>query len=565
MKKKVLIVSLFVVLLLLVLFIYNSNKTITLKNSYKKLTSNIQPNTEKKIKLSLNKKSDIVIDNIKSSNINNHSFYLLEDEKGKIVSSGLLKDSSTLYNVDEGNYLLKIISDGKNSINFDIKRSDIVTIEYAILEDGEIVRDKIFDYELEYNNPNIKSIKLAKQMDEKYRDSNHLVSSSKSKSDIYMWGEGDVLYFYSDVTIAFAENSSFIFSTLIDLIDISDLRYFDFSNVKDASYMFSNDYNLSNIDAIASFDTKNVIDVENIFGSCYSLEDITPFIRFANAPLRNMSSLFSKTKIDNIYLLKYFDISRVNKLDYMFEGTNISDLTPLKDWNTKSVISMSSMFSKTKISNIDPLKDWDVSNVRSMSWLFEGCMNLDNIEALKNWDTKSLYSFDEALKFTNVDNLDVLKNFKTDNLISFKGAFSETRNLKDISGIKDWNVKNIYDFSELFDKSSIEDISPIENWDVSSAEDFRSMFSHTKIKNLDSLKNWKVSNVKDFSEMFNNTKITNLSALKNWDIKSGEKFNSMFANNSNLKDNSGIDGWTIQDKDKILFESPKPTYNTLFD
>lgn len=583
MKNKKLLFGLCLLLVLVVLGLlisFNSKKNIVLSNTNKKITVNLKPNKDNILYIKVKKKTNIVIDNINSSNVDNHYIYLLENERDNIVGAGVLKDDGIIYNVKAGNYHLKMVNDGKKTekMRFNIKGSNIEKKEFAILDEGDIVNQKIMDiigvvdndeldYEVSQKNEElsekIKSIKIAKKMNDKYKDDTHLVSSLESKKDIYMWVDDDVLYFYSDVGIAFGESAASIFSTLPGLIDIKDLKYFDFSNVINADNMFAFDEGLTNISAISYFNTKSLEEVGGMFSYCYSLSDITPFVRFSPNKLRYMSDIFADTNISDISIMKYFDITKVDRLfglSGMFSDTYISDITPLKDWNLSNIDNISSMFTGTKIENVDALRDWDVSKVNDMSSIFNGCRNLKNIDGLKNWNTKSLEGIRSAFAYTSIDNLDALKNFNTDNLTEINGAFAETRKLKDISGIADWNVNNVSNFSSLFDVSSIEDISPLKNWDVSNAEKLQSMFGHTRINNLDPIKDWNVSKVSDFSGMFDNTQITNLNALSNWNVSNGKDFSLMFADNSKLTDASGIDNWNVNGKTDSLFEKTNAKY-----
>ena len=570
-NKKILVIIGIGILVLLIgiicLFMFRT-KSIVLSKDYKKMTIKVSHKDDKVIILNVKEKSDIMISDVFVSNVDNYYVYFLKDINDKNVGKGIIQNKTDLLirNVEKGKYKLYVVNDSDKKVKIDckIKLNEIVDKKYAILQDGYTVRKKIRELTVgkdSYDSDKtIKKIKLAKEMNNKYRNPNYLVSSDTSNKDIYLWVDNDTLYFYSEIDISFGDDISNIFSNLDSLVDINDLKYFDFSNVKNAYGMFSSDSCLSDIKVISSFDTRNVEDVASMFNGCHSLVEITPFISFAMADLKNMSRVFSDTQVKNIDIMKYFDVSSVENMDALFQDTQVVDLSPIEEWETKKVSSVSFMFAGSRITNVDALSKWDVSNVVDMVGIFDECGYLKSIDGLKNWDTSSLERMSYAFKFVEATNLDALKNFKTDKLIELEEAFAEMRELKDINGIKDWNVSKVKKFSGLFALTAFEDTSCLKNWDLSKAEKTDNMFSHTKIKNLTGLKNWNVSNVKDFSDMFSTTQINSLDDISKWDVSNGEDFTEMFKNNSKLKDSSGIDNWKVNGNTTDMFINTTTRY-----
>lgn len=567
MKKKSLIllivgIILLVLTILLILFavIYN-NKSITLKDKYNKVDIKVSSKEEKIVKLNLDKKSNIIIEDIYLSNVNNNYIYILKGENNKNISTGILlnKEGAILRNIDKGKYKLYISNNNskKQKVRFNIKREDIKNEEVAILEQGSFINEKILEFAGKdhqgWENTTIKKIKIADKMKDKYKDDNHLVSDMGSKEAIYLWVDDDTVYFYSKYKIAFGEYANSAFANLESLIDINDLKYFDFSNVKYMWNFFMGDSSLSDIKAISYIDTSNVIEAGGMFSYCHSLSDITPVISFANAKLVGLDKMFYDTPVSDISIMKYFDVSEIEKFGGMFYATKVEDISSLKDWNTENATDISFMFSGTRIKNVDALSKWNVSKVSDMTALFSQCGYLESIDGLKNWDTSSLKSINYAFTYNAVKNLDALKNFKTDNLTDISEAFSNMRDLENINGIKDWNVSKVSNFNLLFELTGIKDTKALEKWDVSNALNMNGMFNHTKIESLEGLKNWDVSNVTDFGDMFDNTQVANLNDISKWDVSNGEKFDSMFANCKKLKDSTGIDSWNVKGSKEAMF------------
>ena len=535
------IVSLVLALLLSFIIVIYNNSSIVLNDRYKKVAIKVSSKKDKVLKLNLAEKSNILIDNTYLSNVDNDYIYILKNEKEKTLSTGILlnKEDSIIRNIDKGKYKIYISNNSKKKqkITFNIKRENVVSEDFAILEDGYNVNSKILEFagKNDYNsNESIKRIKLAKEMNNKYKNNNHLVSDYNSKENIYLWVEDDTVYFYSKDKIAFGEFASDTFANLGSLIDIKDLKYFDFSNVKYASHLFFSDSSLSDIKAISYFDTSNVESVGGMFYGCHNLSDITPFISFSNAKLTDMDNLFYDTIVNDISIMKYFNVSNVKNLSSIFKDSGVTDISSLKNWNTKNANDISFMFAGTRIKNVDSLSNWDVSKVKNMMGLFYECAYLENIDGLKKWNTSSLENLSFAFSYNEFKDLDSLKNFKTNKLNDLNSTFSNMRELTDISGIKNWNVSKVSDFSHLFELTAINSTKSFEKWDVSKAEDFNNMFSHTKINNLNGLNKWNVINVKDFSEMF--------------------------AYDNKLKDASDIDSWSVNGSTNDMFKNTKVKY-----
>ena len=58
---------------------------------------------------------------------------------------------------------------------------------------------------------------------------------------------------------------------------------------------------------------------------------------------------------------------------------------------------------------------------------------------------------------------------------------------------------------------------------------------------MSGLSNWNVNTVMDFTRMFSRTGITNLESLSSWKVNPDANFTEMFSNCNDLVDCSGID------------------------
>ena len=82
-------------------------------------------------------------------------------------------------------------------------------------------------------------------------------------------------------------------------------------------------------------------------------------------------------------------------------------------------------------------------------------------------------------------------NFRRD----LKCFFLECNNLKDIEGIKNWNVENVENFRGLFcGCRNISDVNALQNWNMNKAKDISCMFSNcVNLVNNDCFYKWNLN------------------------------------------------------------------------
>lgn len=128
--------------------------------------------------------------------------------------------------------LINALKEIRLNINVNVRIQE----SYANLIKGQDVNNKIRSLG---NGINVTSIKRSNTLKGGLTNSN-IISTDDSMYPVYMWVDGEILYYYSDAKIIYMnENSSYMFDSLDKLNDISGLSDFNSSKVKDMSYMFS--------------------------------------------------------------------------------------------------------------------------------------------------------------------------------------------------------------------------------------------------------------------------------------------------------------------------------------
>ena len=175
------------------------------------------------------------------------------------------------------------------------------------------------------------------------------------------------------------------------LIDISPLRKWDTSNVKDMRQMFDYCTSLTDISPLANWDISNVMDMDYMFSSCDSLADVSPLANWNVSNAADISGMFYFcSRLIDISSIRNWDVSNVADMSGMFENCwSLADFSPLANWDTSNVTSMSSMFKKCYALKSVPLLN--TSNVTNMAYMFEDCYALKSVPLLNTSNVTNMY------------------------------------------------------------------------------------------------------------------------------------------------------------------------------
>ena len=311
----------------------------------------------------------------------------------------------------------------------------------------------------------IKAIRMADSLPSGFTPSEaNTVSTSTSKHPIYIFfdntNDASIMYFYTGgYQVVMNPDSASLFRGNLALADISGLEKWDSSNVANMHALFiDSTISLTNLDPLAKWDTSNVENMQGIFstnpstfqdGHSSSLSDITALANWDTSNVTNMQQVFSLS-------------------------TSLTDISALSFWDTSNTTNMAWMFADLPITNVDALSNWDVSNVESMQAMFNIDMwihddygfnsQLEDISGLANWNTGSVTTMSGMFGNSIITNLDSLSGWDVSNVSSMRQMFRDTINLKDASGIKDWDVTGVTatagsgssstnNFYQMFDRS----------------------------------------------------------------------------------------------------------------
>ena len=186
------------------------------------------------------------------------------------------------------------------------------------------------------------------------------------------------------------------------------------------------------------------------------------------------------TDITGLSGLKTDYVTNMQRM-FMWSTQNLTNVNALRNWNTSNVKNMSNLFYSWsgKLTNISGLENWNTSNVENMSSMFI-IHDLENIEPLRNWNTSKVtnmsYMFGDGDDWSSVKKLDAISNWDVDNVTTMGGMFYNCR-IETLQPISKWNVSNVQNMSKMFCVcTNLTDASGINNWDITKVTEFTNMF-----------------------------------------------------------------------------------------
>ena len=275
------------------------------------------------------------------------------------------------------------------------------------------------------------------------KTANHIVSTDESPYPIYVWFDnGDLFWWSEDKTPNLNEDASYMFRSMVGMLDISGVADFDSSNTVDMSTMFggpaTNPMNITSVKPLANWDTSKVT---------------------------NMQALFqSADKITTLEGLENWDVSNVKTFYLTFSYmTSLTSLEALRNWDTGKVTNMRLTFvDDIMLENLDGLENWDTSMVEDMSFTFGVDSKVDytkarlsNIDALTNWNTSKVTDLNTFFqKQAALTSLGAMKKWDISNVANFNNFCSHCISLNDVRATNSWDFANMTNANRMFNDAA---------------------------------------------------------------------------------------------------------------
>ena len=407
--------------------------------------------------------------------------------------------------------------------------------------------NSINDYKLDINmNKNIMNIKdkKIKELNNNIIKQNELIKKYETYIDktirIFEKLLDDI---YSVNTIMKLENNKKLKDLInkyplnkdnLEINDISNIINEGFEqfkkNIMKYNRMNNNDLNLNHGKSILNKindeinEFSKIIKIENILNNDFRLlnEDIL---------IQKEKEEEKEKENDDLNKIKIRYYAKTNEYYSLFGkefvGNNLDNIELIINGKKNS---LSDKFELKKGENIIELI---IKNkLTNLSYMFFKCDSLKNIDGLKNFDVSEAKDFSHMFQScSSLSDIISLENWDVSSGTNFQSMFCGCASLKDIKPLQKWNISKATNLSCIFDGcSSLSDISSLQNWNVSNSKNFEFMFYKCSIlKDLKPLSNWNVSKSKNFSYMFKGCKLlSDIKELQNWTVNKKSNFLSMF-------------------------------------
>ena len=186
-------------------------------------------------------------------------------------------------------------------------------------------------------------------------------------------------------------------------------------------------------------------------------------------------------------------------------------------------------------------------NLINIIHMFSGCKTLKDITGLKNLDVKDIKDFSHMFYgCSQLSDIKSLQNWNVSNSNNFSYMFNGCSSLSNLKPLENWNVSNCSYFSYMFQGcASLTNLKSLENWNVSKSNSFYRMFCRcTSLKDINSLRKWNTLNCNNFSYMFQGcSSILDIKGLENWNVSNSNNFKGMFYECSAISDVNPIENW----------------------
>ena len=244
-------------------------------------------------------------------------------------------------------------------------------------------------------------------------------------------------------------------------------------------------------------------------------------------------SYYYKFNKEGKYIIKYFFINNLSKIDYMFSECKYLTNINLSNFNTQNVINMSFMFKECEsLTNIN-LSNFNTQNVADISFMFYRCKSLRNID-LSKFNTQNIINmcsmFYECESLTNIN----LSNFNTQNVINMSFMFYGCKSLTNID-LSNFNTQNVTEMGSMFfGCESLIDIN-LSNFNTQNVTEINGMFVGCKsLTNID-LSNFNTQNVTNMGYMFLGCESLIYANLSNFNTQNVTDMSNMFFECNSLK------------------------------
>ena len=169
------------------------------------------------------------------------------------------------------------------------------------------------------------------------------------------------------------------------------------------------------------------------------------------------------------------------------------------------------------------LSNIDTSALVSTEQLFFNCPKLETVTGLSDWNVRNIESMKDMFRADDsLSDIGELSRWEF-NGCKLDGMFYGCKNLPTVGNVAGWNMRNVSSIRELFAGcETLESIDSLAGWSTSNITDMFGAFKACyKLTTIDGLNGWDTSSVTDMGDMFYNCKsLEDISGASSWNTKS---------------------------------------------
>ena len=251
---------------------------------------------------------------------------------------------------------------------------------------------------------------------------------------------------------------------------------------------------------------------EKMFYDCYKLKKITNFDKLYTSEVKNFSDMFYLCTID-INQLKNLNVSNGTNFSEMFkECYDLYDASILNSWKTNGTgIKKDAILTDMFKTYDGTIKNPFISNENEIDSVLytDGELVLSHFKIKPTKEVLGTWAFTHnewLYKYQSIESVRILDKIKPTDC---SRMFYDCYKLKKITNFDKIDTSEVKNFSDMFYRCTI-DINQLKNWDVSNGTDFSEMFKDcNNLYDASILNSWNVSVSATKTNMFYRTQVTN--------------------------------------------------------
>lgn len=303
----------------------------------------------------------------------------------------------------------------------------------------------------------------------------------------------------------------------------------DTSKVTNMRQMFGWDWALTEIKGLEDLDVSNVTDMSSMFYRCFALPSLN-LSKWSTNSLTKMNGITTEMSALTSVDFTDWDTSKVSDFNSIFSGDDhLSDIKGVSDWDMRKATNIAYMFMNCKALTYFDVSKWRFENLTSLNHAFYSCNNLKELD-VSNWDMSKVTTLQQTFDTCYLLILKGYENWDTSSLTRLDWTFSNCKSMVTFD-VSNWKTNNLTILTGTFaNEDKLKEVIGLKNWNVSKVTSTAYMFFHDpKLERVD-MQGWKLENNWKFFEMFLNCVSIKFLDISDFQMQAGADYTNMLQN-----------------------------------